>query len=234
MSLVIVLAGGTSDERDVSLRSGAAVAAALERKGYRVRQLDPVNGLAATDFNDANVVFPVLHGKGGEDGSLQPQLDDFGVPYIGSGAVASRLCFDKWQYKQLLIRHGVPNPKGVLVSETDFWKSELIKQPFVLKPNNGGSSIDTLLVRESGARLDKSAISDLFARHSEMLLEELIKGTEITVAVLGDRSLPVIEIIPPPSGEFDYENKYNGKSQELCPPLHVDESNASCRPSAST
>jgi len=144
--------------------------------------------------------------------------------YVGSGVAASKLCFDKWQYKQLLIEQGLPNPSGRLVDQATFWQSDLIKQPFILKPNYGGSSIDNLLVREPAASLDKQVINGLFAKYSQMLLEELISGTEITVAVLGDKSLPVIEIIPPPSGEFDYENKYNGQSQEICPPLHVEQS----------
>jgi D-alanine-D-alanine ligase len=221
MSSVLVLAGGTSDERPVSLRSGAAVTAALKQKGHSVRELDPAAGLVAADLEGVDMVFPVLHGAGGEDGSLQSQLEAFGVRYVGSGAAASRLCFDKWRYKQLLTEKNMPTPDGALVDQTAFWQSELIKQPFILKPNDGGSSIDNILARESAA-LDKAAIGTLFAKHSEMLLERLIIGTEITVAVLGDASLPVIEIIPPPSGEFDYENKYNGQSQELCPPQHVE------------
>ena len=222
MSSVIVLAGGTSDERAVSLRSGAAVAHALEKRGYQVRLLDPADGLKAADFAQADVVFPVLHGKGGEDGNLQAELDGFGVPYIGSGEVASRLCFDKWRFKQLLLENGLLTPRAQLVGESLFWQSDIIKRPFVLKPNNGGSSIDMLLIRESGAKLDQSKISGLFASHPSMLLEELVEGTEITIAILGDEPLPVIEIIPPPNGEFDYENKYNGQSQELCPPEHID------------
>lgn len=224
MSSVIVLAGGNSDERAVSLRSGAAVAAALKRSGHRVSQVDPADGLTAANFKNTDVVFPALHGAGGEDGAVQAKLDDFGVPYVGSGAEASKLCFDKWQYKQLLVKQGLPNPRGDLVDETRFWQSNLIKNPFILKPNDGGSSIDNLLVREPASQLDKAKVRALFENHPRMLLEELVEGVEITIAVLGDKPLPVIEIIPPPSGEFDYANKYNGQSQELCPPRHVDES----------
>ena len=221
MSHVIVLAGGTSDEREVSLRSGQAVAEALRIK-YQVTVLNPADGLPTDQLQVADVIFPLLHGAGGEDGSLQKQLDELGVAYVGSGYQASAICFDKWQYKQLLAQQGLPTPNGQLVDEAHFENSPLSLQPFVLKPFDGGSSVDTYICRDVTA-LNKNQISGLFSRHPKMLLEALIDGTEITVAVFGDRALPVIEIIPPADGEFDYENKYNGQSQELCPPQNVAE-----------
>lgn len=222
MASVIVLAGGSSDEREISFRSGAAVAAALERAGHSVRQMDPVTEFNKTKLQAADVVFPVLHGQGGEDGSIQKQLEDLGVAYVGSGVEASELCFDKWQYKQFLRTHNIPMPNGKLVDEISFWNSQFVLRPFVLKPNDGGSSVDTLIHR-TYEKPDEQTIRDIFTRHSHLLIEELIEGTEITVAVLGEQSLPIIEIIPPESGEFDYKNKYNGKSQELCPPKNVAE-----------
>jgi len=221
MAQVIVLCGGTSDEREISERSGSSVVRALEAAGHSVTELDPANGLPAEKLRAAEVVFPVLHGSGGEDGEIQKQLEDFGICYVGSGVEASELCFDKWQYKQFLHSHSLPTPNGQLLDITSFWASPLAKRTFVLKPNDGGSSVDTYIHR--GGTVPQQTIADMYSRHPEMLLEELVEGTEITVAVLGDRALPVIEIIPPESGEFDYENKYNGKSQELCPPEHVSE-----------
>lgn len=223
MIKVAVLAGGSSDERAVSVRSGAAVASALEKAGYSVTQLDPASGFSAEKLQGSDVVFPALHGQGGEDGSLQKQLDEWGVPYVGSGVESSELCFDKWRYKQLLQARSLPTPDGRLEDMTGFWNSTLSRRPFVLKPNDGGSSVD-MYIHRSAAEVPHDTIMQLFSRHKKMLLEELIEGTEITVSVLGDTALPVIEIIPPESGEFDYENKYNGKSQELCPPQHVSES----------
>lgn len=220
MADVIVLCGGTSDEREISQRSGASVARALETAGHRVAELDPANGLPADKLRAADAVFPVLHGAGGEDGVLQQRLDDLGVAYVGSGVKASELCFDKWQYKQFLRSSGLPTPNGRLLDITSFWASPLSTRTFVLKPNDGGSSVDTFIHR--GGSVPKETIADIYSRHPKMLLEELVEGIEITVAVLGGQPLPVIEIIPPESGEFDYENKYNGKSQELCPPEHVD------------
>lgn len=221
MARVLVLDGGTSDEREISLRSGTSVIAALRAAGHDVREYDTASGINTATVADTDVVFPVLHGKGGEDGVLQAQLDALGVPYVGTGADASARCFDKWQFKQLLSAHDLPQAAGTLVDETGFWASELIRSPFVLKPNDGGSSVDTLIVRNLAQRPHKATIQTLFARHDHMLFEALIPGAEITVSVLGEMALPVVEIIPPESGEFDYENKYNGKTQELCPPEHV-------------
>ena len=219
MAKVLVLAGGNSTERDVSLRSGMAVVKALRAAGHTVTQFDPERGIAAKDVAGVGVAFPVLHGIGGEDGTIQAELDKFGVPYVGSGVAASELCFDKWDYKQFLQTHQLPVPEGTLIGKAGF---DALTHPagFVLKPNDGGSSIDTYIYRGNGP-VDQAQVNDLFSRHGRMLFEELIVGTEITVAVVGDEALPVIEIVPPESGEFDYENKYNGKSQELCPPKSV-------------
>jgi D-alanine-D-alanine ligase len=203
MIKVLVLSGGKSEEREVSLRSGASVKAALTQAGYEVGEFDPATPLTRNVLAGYEVVFPVLHGAGGEDGSLQARLDDFGVRYVGTGAAASALCFDKWRYKQLLLANGLPTPRGALVDEAAFWESELSRSPFALKPHDGGSSIDNLMVRDGHQGPDKTTVSELFKRHPHMLLEELIAGQEITLSVLDQAALPVIEIIPPESGEFD-------------------------------
>lgn len=222
MKHVIVLAGGTSSEREVSLRSGAAVAAALQTAGYNVTQLDPAEGLAdkVDILAAADMVFPVLHGTGGEDGTIQQFLEEHGIRFVGSDSRASALCFDKWRYTQLLQDKDIMMPATELVDATAFLASPLTAQPFVLKPNDGGSSIDTFIIRDAH-NYNQAMLSDALTRHNTMLLQELITGTEITIGVLGDTPLPVVEIIPPQNGEFDYENKYNGATQELCPPLHV-------------
>ncbi len=221
---IAILCGGNSSERDISLRSGRAVAAALETKHYEVTVLDTQEEWEAIKHQMllCDVAFPVLHGAGGEDGTIQRLLEDINMPYVGSGIEASEVCFDKWRYKQLLNERGVTTPKGELVDANKFWLSQLIHKPYVLKPLGGGSSIDTIIARDP-AKVDRAQVEDIFSRNPHMLLEELITGTEITVGVLGTKALPVIEIIPPDSGEFDFENKYNGKTQELCPPQNVDE-----------
>lgn len=220
---ILVLAGGSSNERDVSLRSGAAVTAALREAGHICTEADP----SQSDFSLAqavdgiDVVFPALHGAGGEDGTLQAELEALNVRFVGSGSQASRICFDKWAYKQLLQTNGLPASQGVLVS-ADSMNHPLFTHPYVLKPNNGGSSLDTQIVRAPNAET-LQASRELLERYPQMLLEELVNGTEITVGVLNGTALPVIEIVPPQGKEFDYENKYNGASQELCPPQSVPE-----------
>lgn len=222
MTKVIVLAGGKSNEREVSLRSGAAVAEALKKSGHDVQILDPADGLDALlpKLKAADVVFPALHGAGGEDSVLQKFLEDHGIRYVGPDSKSSALCFDKARYTKLLEDNGIPVPKTELVNLRGFQASDLSKEPFVLKPNDGGSSIDTFIVRDL-ASTDDTAIRATFNRHRKLLLQELIEGDEITVAMLDDEPLSTIEIIPPENGEFDYENKYNGQTQELCPPEHV-------------
>jgi D-alanine-D-alanine ligase len=216
MSSILVICGGTSAERDVSLRSGAAVMAALQQAGHAVTSFDSAENLPDRLFKTPDVVFPLLHGAGGEDGVLQARLEALNVPYVGSDSRASALCFDKWTYKRLL-QDSFTLPEGELVTATSFAASPLRKHPFVLKPHDGGSSVDTFIVRDPD-----SFTAEPFATHERMLLERLVEGQELTVGILGDTPLPVIEIIPPQDGEFDYDNKYNGRTTELCPPLHID------------
>jgi len=222
MSQIIVLSGNNSSEREVSLRSGAAVAAALRANGHDVTVIDPAQDFLAQKevVQSADVVFPALHGAGGEDGEIQKILESWDVAYVGSNSVASSLCFDKYRYKQLVQGQGIVVPRGELVDQAGFVQSGLSKQPFVLKPFDSGSSVDTIIVRNV-SEFDNSKIAELFMRHPRMLLEELIEGDEITVGILGNRVLPVVEIIPPAFGEFDYENKYNGMTQELCPAQNI-------------
>lgn len=194
--------------------------AALQTGGYEnVVMADARDAAASLDGVD--VVFPALHGIGGEDGQIQKLLEDRGLPYVGSDSGVSALCFDKRQWRQLVGQHGIPIADGELIDKDGLRTSELLRQPFVIKPFDGGSSIDTFIVRDP-ATADWAAIEDSFRRHPQMLAEALAAGTEITVGVFGEQPLPIIEIVPPASGEFDYENKYNGATRELCPPESVD------------
>lgn len=220
MTKVLVLAGGTSPEREVSLRSGASVHQALIKAGYEVTSVDTKNGLENLPLQDVDVVFPALHGEGGEDGKLQTFLEAKRIPFVGTGSAASALCYDKARYAKLLKQNHILEPQTELVDLASFQRTELSKSPFVLKPNDGGSSIDTFIVRDLHEK-DDAAITAAFETHGQLLLQELIEGDELTVAVLGEEALPVIEIIPPEAEEFDYENKYNGATQELCPPKNV-------------
>jgi D-alanine-D-alanine ligase len=218
MKHITVLTGGASTERAVSLRSGKAVADALTATGYAVTMADPQDGIQHIGTSDT--VFIALHGAGGEDGTVQRQLRARGIAYTGPGVGASELCFNKARYKQLLAEHTIHVPQSQTVTASTVWDAPLLRQPFVLKPVDGGSSIDTFIMRDPSL-VDREAVNMALAKYPTMLLEELITGTEITVGILGETALPVIEIIPPADTEFDYENKYNGKTQELCPPPHV-------------
>lgn len=242
---VLVLLGGDSPEREVSLRSGAAVRDALTDNGHEVFVYDPKDGYEGLQqyVGKVDCVFPILHGKGGEDGEVQAELEKLGFKYLGADSKVSKLCFDKEKFKKLLIsvkdslldlsseaakispsreryKLSFEIPKSEIVTKNSIQHSPLLQRPYVLKPIDGGSSLDTFVVRDPKNQSYNKAV---FEHYQLMLLEELIEGTEITVPVLGNQALPVIEIIPPTGGEFDYENKYNGASQELCPPQHVDE-----------
>jgi D-alanine-D-alanine ligase len=225
MTTVAVLAGGASDEREISLRSAVAVVRALKEAGYEVIEADPAHidkSELLRRIKKVDVVFPVLHGIGGEDGTLQSWLESNSIVYIGADSNVSAFCFDKRQSKPKLQELGLITPRGETVELGAFQASGLSMHPYVLKPYDGGSSVDTFIVRNPAAA-DISNITDAFDRHGSMVLEELIDGPEITVGVLGEQALPVIEIIPPADQEFDYENKYNGKTQELCPPQNIPE-----------
>ncbi len=218
---LLVLGGGDSPEHEVSLKSSRAVYEAAVELGHRVEWLDPMDGDAAVRKaairND--VVLPILHGLNGEDGVIQRLLDETGVPYLGSGVAASELCFDKARVRELLAEQGILVARGEVVTAESLEQCELTKTPFVLKPVQDGSSVGVMLVRE--LPFDQDKVRTLLAKYGQMLIEELIVGTEITVPVLGDSALPVVEIVPPVGKEFDYENKYNGATSELCPPQNV-------------
>jgi D-alanine-D-alanine ligase len=217
---VLVLLGGASSEREVSLRSGAAVRDALTDGGHEVLVYDPKEGNEGLHEYASKVdcVFPILHGKGGEDGTIQAELEKLGFKYLGADSKVSKLCFDKELFKQMLNKLSILTPKSELVTKNSIQYSPLLQKPYVLKPVDGGSSVDTFMIRDPK---NQSYNLNVFDHYQLMLVEELIEGTEITIPVLGDQALPVIEIIPPVGKEFDYENKYNGATQELCPPQHV-------------
>lgn len=207
----------------MSLRSAAAVAAALEQAGYEVVRADPAD--AGFDLKrlaaGCDAVFPILHGAGGEDGILQGQLEAMGKPFLGSGLEACELTFDKALYREFLSEYGVLMADGEVVNAAEFKRSDLRDAPYVLKPIDGGSSVDTVIVHDVADEPNEAYFADIFSRHPEMLLEELVDGQELTVGVLGDKALPVILIIPPDAETFDYANKYNGRTQEIVNPPQV-------------
>jgi D-alanine-D-alanine ligase len=211
---ITVMLGGPSEEREVSLRSGAAVTAALRSLGHDVHQVDPQNPnwkLAA----GTEVVFLALHGSYGEDGTVQEQLEKLGVPYTGCGPESSRLAFDKVLAKQRFIATGVPTARFEVFDRAGAPWPAGWKPPVVLKPVCQGSSIGLQMV-ESAGQWD-AALAEAFRFDSRVLMEEKIEGREATVGILGDRPLPVVEIRVA-RGPFDYKSKYTpGAAQHTCP-----------------
>jgi len=214
---VLVLYGGDSPEREVSLRSGTAVNEALRTAGIDTLLYDPIQGDDELFrlVRQVDMVFPILHGKNCEDGVIQKKLESVGAKFLGSDSKVSEVCFNKHKTHDLLESAGITMPEFAVVTKNDL-DNKLFKNPFVLKPVNGGSSLDTLVVRQVRQDYLDTAV-ELLNEYESMMLEELIEGQEITVPVLADSALPVIAIVPPTDGEFDYDNKYNGKSQEICP-----------------
>jgi len=222
---VTVLMGGFSAEREVSLRSGAAAAAALEKAGYAVSAIDvkrDVRALVAgIEATKPAVVFNALHGRFGEDGRIQGMLDIMGIPYTHSGMLASALAMDKPAAKRLYADAGIPVPEGRVVARAEAVQGDVLPRPYVLKPINEGSSVGVFIVKQ-GDNANPLAGSEW--RYGETVLaERFIPGREITVAVMGDRALGATEITSD-RGFYDYTAKYApGGSRHLVPaPLPED------------
>ena len=205
---VAVLMGGWSAEREVSLVSGTACAAALEQAGYRVSRIDVGRDLPA--LIDAltprpDVAFNALHGRGGEDGVVQGALEMLGVPYTHSGVVASAVAMDKPLTKRVVATVGVRSPEFAVVPAVDAAGGHVMAPPYVIKPLAEGSSVGVRIVRE-GDNLRPFHAAD-WGFGAEVLVERFIPGRELTVGVMGDRALTVTEIHHS-HGFFDYDAKY--------------------------
>jgi D-alanine-D-alanine ligase len=215
---IAVLMGGWSAERDVSLRSGKACADALERGGYRVTRVDVGRDIAAVlNLLKPDAALNVLHGRPGEDGTLQGLLEIVGVPYSHSGVLASALAMQKDMAKPLLATAGIPVPDGLVVTRQEAAKKHLLKPPYVIKPLAEGSSVGVFIVREDHAHPPQELTRPDWAYGERVMVERYIPGKELTCAVMGDKALDVIEIVP--SVKFyDYEAKYApGGSKHLLP-----------------
>jgi D-alanine-D-alanine ligase len=266
---IVVLAGGLSEERDVSLTSGTLVCNALRRAGHKVilvdlffgaeevpkniidafnvsGQMEPykvpaqapdINKIKATRPDSgfggigknvlplckaADIVFMGLHGDIGENGKLQAVFDVMGIKYTGSGYLGSALAMNKNVSKQIFDQAGIKNPKGKVYTKAD--KEDILKFPLpcIVKPNAGGSSIG--ITKAAVKEELKAAIEEAFRYEDEILVEQFIKGRELTCGILGGRALPLVEIIPN-EGFYDYEHKYQaGITKEVCP-AELDEEN---------
>ncbi len=222
---VAVLMGGWSAERAVSLRSGAACADALERGGgYRVSRVDVTRDVAATlrDLKP-DVALNMLHGRPGEDGTIQGLLEIMGIPYTHSGVLASSVAMHKEMSKIILRAAEVPVPGGMVVTRGEAAKRHLLRPPYVIKPVAEGSSVGVFIVREDLKHPPQELTRADWTFGETVLVEPFIAGKELTCAVMGDHALGVIEIVPA-TKFYDYEAKYApGGSKHLLPaPIPAD------------
>jgi len=256
---IMVLMGGTSAERDVSLSSGEAIVQGLREAGHQVLAIDTVKGyklpeyqkkflpqgikseppdvktlqfqgkklalktIESFDLSDVELVFLALHGGQGEDGTIQALLELSAIPYTGSGVLASALAMDKAMAKKLFEREGILTPQWFLLESSDSTDLSVVIDkikssfsfPVVVKPNDQGSTVGLTVVKEEKS-LPK-AMEEAKVYSENILFERYVPGRELTVGILGDLALPVIEIVPE-HGIYDYECKYTkGKSRYICP-----------------
>jgi D-alanine-D-alanine ligase len=215
---VAVLMGGWSAEREVSLRSGKACVEALKRLGYRVTPIDVTREVAvALTAAKPDVALNLLHGRPGEDGPLQGLLEVLGIPYSHSGVLASALAMQKDYAKVLLRAAGVPVAEGKVVSRFEAAKAHALPPPYVVKPVAEGSSVGVFIVTAEHRNPPQELYRDDWSFGDKVMVEHYIPGKELTCAVLGDRALDVIEIVPA-TRFYDYEAKYAaGGSTHLLP-----------------
>jgi D-alanine-D-alanine ligase len=205
---VAVLFGGPSAEREVSLMSGTGVLAALKEKGVDAHAFDPAEReLYELKREGFKRVFIALHGRFGEDGTVQGALETLKIPYTGPGVMASAISMDKWRTKLIWQSTGIPTPKYALLTEQSDWQQVVrdLGLPIIVKPGREGSTIGLTKVEKAE---DLKAAYELAAKYDALVLaEEFVAGQELTVAILGDRALPIVRI-EAPQGNYDYQNKY--------------------------
>ncbi len=214
---IVVLKGGPGSERAVSLATGAGVAKALRSLGAEVTEID----VEGSDFvlpDDTELAFLALHGTFGEDGQVQQILQDRGVSYTGENVEKSRLAFDKIESKKRFSRHGVATPTWEIIHVGE---QPTLPLPYVIKAPRQGSTVGVYIVKE--ASTVATDLSEAAKYDDQLLIEQFIPGRELTIGVLGDLALPVLEIIPK-SGFYDFNDKYpflnpqgGGGAQHVCP-----------------
>jgi D-alanine-D-alanine ligase len=228
---VAVLAGGLSLERDVSLRSGRRVAEALAERGHAVTRLDLDDHLLpALAEGHFDVAFLALHGKAGEDGTIQNLLELLQIPYTGPDAIASALAWDKAISKGLWTREGIPTPDWIAVSSDairDMGAAraldrmvERIGLPLVVKPSQGGASLGVRVV--TAAEDLTAALIASFSYHDVVLVERFIEGTEVAISIVDGEALPPVEIHPK-EGRYDFSARYTAGATEFFAPARLDD-----------
>ncbi|HEX6635088.1 MAG TPA: D-alanine--D-alanine ligase [Usitatibacter sp.] len=215
---VAVLMGGPSAEREISLISGKAVLAALEGKGVDAHAFDPAQReLFDLKREGFERVFIALHGRFGEDGTVQGALEVMRIPYTGSGVMASALAMDKWRTKLVWHAAGIPTPRFAMVTRETSWEriADMLGLPVIVKPSREGSTIGLTKVARVG---DLAAAYELAAGFDDLVLaEEFVPGKELTASILGEAALPLVRI-EAPQGNYDYQNKYfTDETKYFCP-----------------
>jgi len=238
LSKVVVLAGGLSHERDVSLKSGRRVALALRGKGIDVLEIDPDSSLLSKLQDLAHepgvVLFPALHGAAGEDGSIRDVIEVVGLPYVGSNPAACRRAFNKPVAKGIVASSTTLVPRGIVLPHSTFRElgaislldaiSEKLGLPLMVKPTKGGSSLGATLVKDLQSLPE--AMITCFAYGKDAMIEEGIVGTEIAISIVDDgsgpRALPAVEIVPD-SGFYSYDARYTAGVTEFFTPARIDD-----------
>lgn len=229
---IVVLMGGWSAERPVSLMSGSGIADALELLGHTVTRIDMGRDVAGKlAAANPDLVFNALHGTPGEDGTVQGMLDLMGLRYTHSGMVTSVIAIDKVLTKQALVPQGIPMPGGRIVRTEELYRRDPMPRPYVLKPVNEGSSVGVAIVTaegNTGNPISPQATGP-WQEFDELLAEPFIRGRELTTAVLGDQALLVTELRPK-SGFYDFDAKYtDGMTDHICPAEIPDEITEACK-----
>lgn len=232
---VAVLKGGSSLERQVSLRSGARIAEALRAKGHEVVEIDVDQGLVQRLEETApEAVFIALHGRGGEDGTVQELLEILELPFTGCGVLSSIQCMDKAVTKLILQKHGVPTPRFVTFNDTAFRNlgaadalagiEASLGYPVVVKPARQGSALGIKFA--ASAEELPAALVSAFSYDDRVLIEQFVSGREIAVSVLDGEALPAVEAVPIGGDFYDFESRYEiGKTEYVCP-AEVDDATA--------
>ena len=214
---IAVLMGGPGSEREVSLATGRGVAKALRSLGAEVIEIDVRN----EDFqlpNDVDLAFITIHGTFGEDGQIQKILERRGIAYTGEGVTTSEIAFDKIRTKERFLEHGVTTPPWEVIHAGE---RPTIPLPIVVKTPRQGSTVGVVIVKKENEL--ESAINEASKYDRELLIEKFVSGRELTIGVLGDQALPILEIIPK-GGFYDFNNKYpflnpqaGGGAEHVCP-----------------
>ncbi len=211
---ILVITGGSSSERKISLLSAEGVKSALLANGHTVTMFDFKRGYSElrTALTGCDLVFPVMHGKQGEDGTLYRFLRASKKPYVGSGPKGAKIAFDKILFKKYCDKKGILTaPWKVIRTKEDIIRFGF---PCALKATYGGSSHEVALLHTQ-KDLTNARVKNILKLPCRWYVEQLLTGTEITVGVLNGKTLPVIEIVPPPAAWFDYKSKYSGETKEI-------------------